>query len=266
MWMLSYKKPLFWFIISIISGLIAVTSFIVYLKFTKVFILGYVYVIFSTVALILGVIAVVKIARNWKTRKVYAIVELLVLLLAGYILFEITLFSYFRCRTRNSITFNAVYRMKYLSDAINEYALKNSHMPDADDWCNSLIGYPLAGSLRVTKSCFYIIGNPDIECNYAFNENLDGLPLDEIKDNVVLLFEADGKLNLTGGPELISKKRIKDKYFFSKQRFIYILFVDGMIVKYRLHDGAVALYEPSKGKFTDYRKKSETPYSPLKWK
>lgn len=249
---------------SIISGFIAVIFFFFCLKFSDVFGLGY--AIFTLLALVLGAVAIAKIFRTWKKRKVSAMVELVVLLLAGLILFDLTLVSHARWRSRRTITVNGKLMIKNFGNFINEYAEKNGHMPDADHWCDSLVNHPLAGSLRVVKSSFNIAGDPDIECNFAFNKNLSNLSIDGLSDNVVVLFEADGELNLSGGPELINTKRAKDKYFWPwKQKFIYVFFIDGTIVKYRLHDGAVALYDPDKDEFTDYHKKGETPYSPLKW-
>jgi hypothetical protein len=249
---------------SIISGFIAVTFFSLCLKFSDVFGLGY--AIFTLFALVLGVVAIAKIFRTWKKRKISAMVELVALLLAGLILFDLTLVSYSRWRTLRTITVNGNIRIMKLGNFINESAKKNGRMPDADHWCDSLVSHPLAGSLKVIKISFNIVGNPDIECNFAFNKNLSNLSIDGLSGNVVMLFEADGELNLSGGPELINAKRAKDKYFWPwRQKFIYVFFIDGMIVKYRLHDGAVALYDPAKDEFTDYHKKGQTPYSPLKW-
>jgi hypothetical protein len=142
-----------------------------------------------------------------------------------------------------------------------EYARENGHMPDANSWCYLLIDRDDRARFN-----FKIPQIKDVECNFAFNKNLSNLSTDNLDSNIVLLFESDGDLNLSGGPELISKERTKDKYFlFKRQRFIYILFVDGTIAKYRLHDGAISKYVPDENKFTQYYKMGETPYSPLRW-
>jgi hypothetical protein len=44
-----------------------------------------------------------------------------------------------------------------------------------------------------------------------------------------------------------------------------VLFVDGTIVKYRLHDGAIVKYDKEKDEFGPYLEKGQTPYSPLRW-
>ena len=258
------RKSFLWVIASIILGFIAVIFFLLSLKFSDVF--GFGYAIFTLFALVLGTVAIVKIFRTLKKRKFSAMVELVALILAGLILFDLTLVSHARWRSLRSITDNGKVMIKNFGNLINEYAEQNGHMPDADHWCDSLVDHPLAGSLRVVKNSFNIAGDPDIECNFAFNKNLSNLSIDGLSRNVVVLFEADGELNLSGGPELINTKRVKDQYFWPwKKKFIYVFFIDNTIVKYRLHDDAVALYDPDKDEFTDWLKEGQTTYVPLRW-
>lgn len=259
------KRSISLVIASIISGFIAVMFFFLSLKFSEVFCFGY--VIFTLFALVLGTVAIANIFRTLKKRKFSAMVELVALILAGLILFDLTLVSHARWRSLRSITDNGKVMIKKFGNIINEYAEQNGHMPDADHWCDSLIGHPLAGSLRVVKNSFNIAGDPDKECNFAFNKNLSNLSIDGLSRNVVVLFEADGELNLSGGPDLINTKRVKDQYFWPwKEKFIYVFFIDNTIVKYRLHDDAVALYKPDTDEFPDWFKQDQTPYSPLRWK
>jgi len=59
----------------------------------------------------------------------------------------------------------------------------------------------------------------------------------------VVLFEADGQMNLAGDANTMAKNRTKDMYwepYFPKDKFIYIYFFDKTIIKYRLRDGAVS--------------------------
>ena len=109
-------------------------------------------------------------------------------------------------------------------------------------------------------------GKPNrVQYNYAFNRNLSNIPIDQAKGNTILIFEADGKLNLSGGPELMSKEREKDSYFKKKERFVYVCYVDGTVARYRLFDGSVAFYNREKEEFSEYKGKGQTPYSPLRW-
>ncbi len=226
------------------------------------------YELFTITALVLGVIAIVKIVvqitKNWKAKIIPGIVEFLIFIFVGFFLFCFTLVTNEFYRMRRAISQNMLFQIRDIGNSINQYLKKYNHMPDAFWWCDSLINEPDIG---VSKHDFHIGQFPDIECDFAYNKNLDKLPRGDIAGNVVLLFEADGDLNLSGGPELISKERTKDKYFlFKRQIFIYVLFVDGTIVKYRLHDGAISKYDPEKNEFTPYLKKGQTPYSPLRWK
>lgn len=225
--------------------------------------LGLAVVVFPLASLILGVTAVVLIFINWKARKISGIAELFILVIGALFLFG----SYFVApefyRIRRAISNNMFFQIRDIGSAINQYSKKYNHMPDTFGWCDSLINEPNIG---LSKHDFHIGQLPHIECNFAFNANIDKLPQSNLNGNVVLLFEADGNLNLSGGPELINKERAKDKYFlFKKERFIYVLFVDVTLVKYRLHDGAIAKYDPERNKFTPYLRKGQTPYSPLRW-
>jgi hypothetical protein len=258
------KRSLSLVIASIISGFIAFIFFVASWEFFRVFSWGC--LIFAVISFSLGVVAIVEVFRNWKKGKILAIVELLILFLAGFILLGTTLSLLSSFKLRRSIEINGAIMIRSLVDLINEHAKKNGHMPDANQWCDSLIGLPLFGSLRVTTSSFHIVGYPDIECNFAFNKKLSNLSANGLPGNVVLLFEADGALNLSGGPELMVRERAKDRYFFFRDKFIYIGFVDSTIIKYRLNDNAAAVYKRETDKFTDWLKQGQTPYSPLRWK
>ncbi len=250
---------------AIVSGCIADVFVILAQEISENF--GYAYALFTISALACGITAISKIRENKQILKIYGILQVVILVVTGCVLFYFFLFSNDIYRTRRAISSDGATRIMILGNLMNESAVKTGHMPNADHWCDSLVGQPLAGSLRVVKSSFNIVRNPDIECSFAFNENLSNLSIEGLSGNVVMLFEADGEFNLSGGPELINTKRMKDKYFWPwRQKFIYILFVDSTIVKYRRYDGAVALYDPDKDEFTDYHKKGETSYSPLKWK
>ena len=139
-----------------------------------------------------------------------------------------------------------------------------NHLPDSNNWCDVL----LSREKKIFRTTFATAAKQDAPCSFAFNDNLNKLPIDGLDPNTVLIFEADGPWNFAGGPKQFPGSRYRDRYFPQKKRFAYLFFVDGTLVKYRLHDGAVALYEPGKYVFADYHyhKKGETPYSPPRWK
>lgn len=223
--------------------------------------------LFMITATALGAIAIGSIVRqiikNWKAKIITGIVEILILIFLDVFLLSFVLVTNELYRMRRAISCNMLIQIKEIGNSINQHLKRYNHLPDAFGWCDSLINEPNIG---LSKHDFHIGQLPHIECNFAFNANLDRLSPSDLTGNVVLLFEADGNLNLSGGPELINKERAKDKYcLFKKERFIYVLFVDVTLVKYRLHDGAIAKYDPERNKFTPYLRKGQTPYSPLRW-
>lgn len=253
--MLSYKKPLYWAMASLLSSGIALALFIASWEFYHFLLLGYVF--FTIASVVLAVVAIVYIIL--KKRNLIGVLQLIVLISAGVFIQASVPMLHDYYRIRRASTYNRLIEVRELKYLISEYIKQNGYFPDPDNWFDLLE--------RRDKGFYVFPPMSEPKCNFAFNKNLSHLSADSLQGNKVVLFEADGELNLSGGPELISKERAKDRYFvFKKQIFIYILFVDGTIVKYRLHDGAVALYEPGKDEFTGYRRKGETPYSPLKWK
>lgn len=274
---LGQISSLYWTIASIISVCFAIVcrigSLEIYVKqydYTKLYstelydnILSLSHGLFVIAYLAFGTIAIVQIIKNWKARVISGIIELLILVFVGFYLLGFTLVVPQYYRSRKAISGSMLIQIREVGNSINQYSKKYNHMPEAFWWCDLLIDDPNVG---ISKHDFHVGQLPLIECNFAFNKKLSSLPVDGLPGNVVVLFEADGELNLSGGPELISRERTKDKYFmFKRQRFIYVLFIDGTIAKYRLYDGAVALYDPDKNEFTDYHKKGQTPYSPLRW-
>jgi hypothetical protein len=274
----NYKKPLFWIIASILSGCLVLichisgwemkveqpSHYAVRKQVGLQNILTSGRDLFSIVAMVAGTIAIGTIILSWKSRKLAGTIQFFGLVLAGFFLLACYLVTNECYRMRRAISGNMLIQIKEVGKAVNQYAHQHNRMPEADWWCHSLIDDP---NIQIDEREFRIGQLPDIKCKFAFNRNLDRLSLDQIKGDVVLLFEADGELDLSGGPELIHQERRKDKYFiFKKQKYIYILFVDGTIVKYRIRDGAVALYDPEKDTFASYIEKGRTEYSSLRWK
>jgi len=99
------------------------------------------------------------------------------------------------------------YRLKKLAIAIDAFCQSNKgHLPLAAEWCDSLLRYDDSIS-RSDFSEHLFLGSG--KCHFAFNKNLSNLLLKEIPGNTVLIFEADGDWNLSGGPELLETRRPK---------------------------------------------------------
>ena len=98
--------------------------------------------------------------------------------------------------------------------ALKVYENDYKTLPPLDKWCDELIEKADCGP----RQFLGFIDREEGVCGYALNENLKGLKPSELEDKVVLVFEAKGPWNLSGGPELMKQ---------SKQKTIAVLFVDG---------------------------------------
>lgn len=219
--------------------------------------------LFVFVGALFAVIAIIYITSSGEIRMIRGKILILVQVLVS---FYIGWGSFGGCildiKARHALPVSSQMSIQRIGNEMLSYEIKIGHLPDSNDWCNIIF----SREKKIDRGTFATAAKQESPCSFAFNNNLSKLPIDGLDPNTVLIFEADGPLNFAGGPELFPGSRYRDRYSPRKERFAYLFFVDGTLVKYRLHDGAVALYEPSKDKFTDYRKKSETPYSPLKWK
>jgi hypothetical protein len=138
--------------------------------------------------------------------------------------------------------FERLYRLR---KSLIKYAGDHEgYLPAADRWCDLLMEY----DRRLSGDDFK---HPLVEgslCDFAFNKNLDGLRLSDIPDDVVLLFEASGDWNLTGGPELLIPRDDID---------VYVLHVDGAGHWYRFERKGIGTYD---------KVLKEMVYSPVRWK
>ncbi|MHC4386307.1 MAG: hypothetical protein ACYTEU_00870 [Planctomycetota bacterium] len=90
--------------------------------------------------------------------------------------------------------------LKGLATALMSYADDNNGcLPDATKWCDVLIEedwlYPE-----------YVVNG---QVKHAMNINASGMKVHELPEDMVLLFEAKGPKNLSGGPELIKTQKYR---------------------------------------------------------
>jgi hypothetical protein len=123
--------------------------------------------------------------------------------------------------------------LKQLGLAINLYARDNKgYLPSAKKWCDLLSEHIIDDS---TKEVFKCPSAREGDYGYAFNKKLDGLYLADVPGDVVLVFEADGGWNLTGGPELLSLRHEWDSSEdIYRRRCCNLLFVNGDVRRYRV--------------------------------
>jgi len=101
-----------------------------------------------------------------------------------------------------------------LGKAIMIYSNDYDRFPTSSKWCDLLIEY-----VDVTEMQFRCRSDKDARCSYAMNKNIEGLDLNKIDPDTVLLFESVDGWNQSGGPELLNT----DNHFEGCN----ILFADG---------------------------------------
>ena len=113
-----------------------------------------------------------------------------------------------------------------LSVAVKHYTdAHDGHLPPADKWCDLLMKH-----YGLSEKFFRCPGAKAGTCGYAFNKNLDGLHLyRDVRKHaeVVLVFDADGGWNLSGGEELL-----KMRHRGMKKKNCNLLFADFSVRSY----------------------------------
>ena len=82
----------------------------------------------------------------------------------------------------------------------------NDKLPLSENWCDSLAQYNPEITRLLLKHSADESPEQKNECRFAFNKNLSGCDINNISSNVILVFEADGKWNLSGTSELLQKE------------------------------------------------------------
>ena len=129
---------------------------------------------------------------------------------------------------KRNIEFFRMSELKNLAEVILDYSAENEGLlPNADTWTDVLFE---------RDNRFY---DPEIhgpksnykgyKWNYAFNENISGMKVDELPGDIVLFFEAKGGLNLSGSQSLIeSRKKFKNS--------VFVILLDKTIQKFWLDE------------------------------
>lgn len=204
-------------IMSIITGIGAVVILEKYLKLEDDFVFRFiryadvVFKLFIAISMLAAVTFVVLIGyqpqKFWK--KFLAIAFLIgfevILLPTLFVLYSSNVFVAKRARAQHEV-------ICYIGDRLLEYAKNhNNRLPEADVWCNTLLKY--RGDIVFSR-------NAAFRCDTAFNRNLSGMEILKIPKDTVLLFNAYGDWNLTGGSELLQAQ---------EEQFnpAYIYYIDG---------------------------------------
>ena len=125
--------------------------------------------------------------------------KIIAILLYGYVLLLIvTIHSSAKERSKLYNTRMFEHNIKLLGNAIHTYVQRNEgYLPVADKWCEML----MEDNNKLTKENFR---HPTIEGRVlVFNKNLSNMRVEDVPNDVVLFFEAQGVWNLAGGMDLI---------------------------------------------------------------
>lgn len=218
-------------------------------------------------AFVLGVLSLIVITIRRKVLKGY-ILAILVIVLSTPTLFVINGFRLgANVRKEREKTYTCKYNLRLLGKELIKYAEDNGgHLPTAGNWCDVLIEYNHTLTKDVFKHPLHPSFNPptyppyhpdfeasvqkvdpsfkvkpmrklhlDGECNIAFNRNLSGLDIKDIAPDTVLIWEANGERNLSGGSELLETRR--------KDQVIKVVLFDQSMVSYHYDHNAYRTYD-----------------------
>lgn len=175
------------------------------------------------IGLVLGVIAIfaIFIARTYWRGLIPAITS--VLACAGFIWMDIDYLQIQQESLKSKVEF---YNLKVLGEELIKYAETNSDcLPSAENWCDLLLENNAELSREIFKHQGYNFLEYEGDCQIAFNKNLSEIKLNDIPDDVILLFWADGPWNLTGTSELLKTRYIE-------HGSVALLFADQTVKKY----------------------------------
>ncbi|MHC5061620.1 MAG: DUF4190 domain-containing protein [Planctomycetota bacterium] len=157
-------------------------------------------------ALILGYVALWRINRSngllkGKGRAKTSVVISSILILAAFIMPQCgrakPLEPRYECKTNVNMLGVAIMSYAYSSNG-------NGHITmEAEKWCDFLIT-----RVNIEPNFFKCRASDAIrgESSYTLNKNVAGITLDEIPNDVVLIFESEPGWNQVGGPELLTTK------------------------------------------------------------
>jgi prepilin-type processing-associated H-X9-DG protein len=167
---------------------------------------GLMVLISAPVGLILGLVAMNKIGKSQGSLRgrglalagvITSCVSLLLLPVMAALLLPALVAAKQKAQTINCVT-----NVKQLSLALRVYANGNQHhYPAATNWCDAIqadVGTPKPFHCPADFS--------NGRSSYAFNAQLAGAEADQVNPETVMIFEADGGWNVSGGPELLPAK------------------------------------------------------------
>jgi hypothetical protein len=175
----------------------------------------YIFLTLSILGIILAISAAFRIKKNRANLRGEGLASLTIALGLFLLVFMLFILPSVRC---------IAYRMRcganmsHLGKAILVYVSDHDgKFPSAANWCDLLIEHGGVDEEQFKcRDSFWPV------FSYGFNKNLDGMRIDDVPPDTVVLFEIEGGRNISGGPELL----VADKHDNSGSN---ILFADFQI-------------------------------------
>jgi type II secretory pathway pseudopilin PulG len=194
----------------------------------------------ALVGLILGIVAMVKIKHSRGALGGHSLAlagtivsGIFLALLPVFAILGAMLLPALAAAKQKAQEINCVNNEKQLSLAMRIYAGDNgNHFPPAATWCDAI--HTAAGAEKIFKCPAVTTGS---RCDYAFNVKLDGLEEGSVNPRTVVLFEAAGGWNASGGPELmIGQAR--------HARMFVVALADGSVHQFRQSELGTLRWDP----------------------
>jgi prepilin-type processing-associated H-X9-DG protein len=176
--------------------------------------------------LIFGIISLVKVSRSNGSLQGKGL-ALAGTILSGIFLFLLPIFAAMllpalAAAKDKAQEITCINNEKQLSLAIRTYSGNHGNQfPPAATWCDDI--QTLVGSEKTFK-CVAV--NSDSRCDYAFNAKLDGLDLNKINPQTVVIFESDAGWNAHGGAGLLP---VSVRHGHRTKAVFVVAFADGHV-------------------------------------
>ncbi len=157
----------------------------------------------ALIGLILGIIALVKV-KNSRGALGGGGLALAGIIVSAIFVFMIPIFAAMllpalAAAKQKAQTINCVSNAKQLTTAMGIYiSVNQDHYPTATNWCDAIQSY--AATTNVFHCPADFSGG---RCSYAFNRQVAGAEVGKVDPNTVVIFEANGSWNRSGGKELL---------------------------------------------------------------
>jgi prepilin-type processing-associated H-X9-DG protein len=160
----------------------------------------------ALIGLILGIIAMTRVKQSRGALGGGGIALAGVIVSAVFLLmlpiFAAMLLPALAAAKEKAQSINCVSNVKQLSLAVRMYAADNKDQyPAATNWCNAI-----QSEVGTTNAFHCPADFSGGRCSYAFNARLSGAEEGKVDPNTVMIFEADGNWNTSGGRELMLTK------------------------------------------------------------